>query len=301
MTDMIDSRIVVFDYFNLRVEAVHDFNKTIIDRVTFKPDDDNIICVSGHNIWSCFRIHEGGLRDNQAFLKVEVTQFIFTEHAWLNDNQIIGCTKVGSMLIVKDNSLHKEFPNAFNSEESDSYVTCIRPFSQGFYIGSNDGDMALWLRQDVNPASTGKYPYDFIKKWQPVAAKKHTILSLSIAPKEDQLTVALSNNSIGMIPTKSTGITEQKSAEVKFDLICRGFHVGAICGLDVAVQRPIIASCSREDSTIRLWNYTTGMCELAREYFVLEDNSVRHQAKPLITVAIHPTGYQLAASFIDKI
>jgi hypothetical protein len=43
------------------------------------------------------------------------------------------------------------------------------------------------------------------------------------------------------------------------------------------------------------------MCELAREYFVLEDNSVRHQAKPLITVAIHPTGYQLAASFIDKI
>ena len=55
---------------------------------------------------------------------------------------------MGSMMIVKDNALHKEFINAFNSEESDSYVTCVSPFSQGFYIGSNDGEMALWLRQD---------------------------------------------------------------------------------------------------------------------------------------------------------
>ena len=45
----------------------------------------------------------------------------------------------------------------------------------------------------------------------------------------------------------------------------------------------------------------TGQCELAREYFVLEDKAVRNQAKPLISIAIHPSGYQLAASFIDKI
>ena len=70
----------------MRVEAVHDFTKTIIDRVSFNPADDNIICVSGHRIWSCFRIHEGGLRDNQPFHKVEASQYIFTEHAWLSDN-----------------------------------------------------------------------------------------------------------------------------------------------------------------------------------------------------------------------
>ena len=86
----------------------------------------------------------------------------------------------------------------------------------------------------------------------------------------------MSNNSIGLTPTKSIGTSDQRVTDVKFDLVCKGFHVGAISGLDVAVQRPIIASCSREDSTIRLWNYDTGTCELAREYFVLEDNSVRH-------------------------
>lgn len=60
-------------------------------------------------------------------------------------------------------------------------------------------------------------------------------------------------------------------------------------------------TCSREDSTIRLWNYYTHSCELAREYYVLEDMAIREAAKPLISVAIHPSGYYIAASFIDKI
>jgi hypothetical protein len=42
-------------------------------------------------------------------------------------------------------------------------------------------------------------------------------------------------------------------------------------------------------------------CELAREYYVLEDMAIRDAAKPLISVAIHPSGYYLAASFIDRI
>ena len=33
----------------------------------------------------------------------------------------------------------------------------------------------------------------------------------------------------------------------------------------------------------------------------MEDNALRQQAKPLVTAAIHPSGYQLAISFIDKI
>lgn len=40
---------------------------------------------------------------------------------------------------------------------------------------------------------------------------------------------------------------------------------------------------------------------MAREYFVLEDMSIQEAAKPLISVAMHPSGYYMAASFIDKI
>ena len=40
---------------------------------------------------------------------------------------------------------------------------------------------------------------------------------------------------------------------------------------------------------------------MAREYYVLEDMSIKEAARPLISVAIHPSGYYMAASFIDKI
>jgi hypothetical protein len=43
------------------------------------------------------------------------------------------------------------------------------------------------------------------------------------------------------------------------------------------------------------------VCELAREYFVLEDAAIRAQAKPLVSVSLHPSGYQLAITFIDKV
>lgn len=40
---------------------------------------------------------------------------------------------------------------------------------------------------------------------------------------------------------------------------------------------------------------------MAREYFVLEEALKNEAAKPLISVAMHPSGYYMAASFIDKI
>lgn len=41
---------------------------------------------------------------------------------------------------------------------------------------------------------------------------------------------------------------------------------------------------------------------MAREFFVLDDVNIREKTpKPLISVAIHPSGYYMAASFIDKI
>lgn len=40
---------------------------------------------------------------------------------------------------------------------------------------------------------------------------------------------------------------------------------------------------------------------MAREYYVLEENTPKEAARPLLSVAIHPSGYYMAASFIDKI
>lgn len=49
---------------------------------------------------------------------------------------MIGCTKEGSMYYLENNELKKEYDNAFNSDENNSYVVCITSFSKGFFVGS---------------------------------------------------------------------------------------------------------------------------------------------------------------------
>ena len=58
---------------------------------------------------------------------------------------------------------------------------------------------------------------------------------MSLNNNEETLAVALENNNIGIIVTKSIPTTDDMNSEVKFDLVCRGFHNGAITGLDVAI------------------------------------------------------------------
>lgn len=89
------------------------------------------------------------------------------------------------------------------------------------------------------------------------------------------MAVCLFNNNIALVNIKSVGLNEDTEREITSNLICRGFHSGGITSLDVAVQRPILVTASRDDSTVRLWNYLTGMCELAREYYVVEDSAIR--------------------------
>ena len=95
--------------------------------------------------------------------------------------------------------------------------------------------MAMWIRQEENQSSSGKHAYDFIAKWQPAATKKHQILGMALNSNEETLAVAMSNNNIGIVNTKSIWQSDSLNNEVKFDLVCRGFHNGSITGLDVAI------------------------------------------------------------------
>ena len=56
--------------------------------------------------------------------------------------------------------------------------------------------------------------------------------------------------------------------KIHYETVGRGYHSGAISSMDVAVQRPILVTFSKDDSTIRFWNYLTGLCMLARRYTI---------------------------------
>lgn len=65
--------------------------------------------------------------------------------------------------------------------------------------------------------------------------------------------------------------------------------------MDICTQRPIILTACQSDSSIRIWNYQAMRCDLAKKF------SLPQSFTPLLTIAIHPNGYYLSASFIDKI
>lgn len=68
--------------------------------------------------------------------------------------------------------------------------------------------------------------------------------------------------------------------------------------MDVCLQRPLLATCSHEDSTIRIWNYKNFGCKLLRMfYFRLKESD----NKPLITLSFHPCGYYIAVGCKDKL
>ena len=58
---------------------------------------------------------------------------------------------------------------------------------------------------------------------------------------------------------------------------------------------------SKEDSTIRVWNYDTGECELNKSYVSLQKEFQSSNQTYLQSIALHPSGIYLAIGFIDKV
>jgi WD40 repeat protein len=69
--------------------------------------------------------------------------------------------------------------------------------------------------------------------------------------------------------------------------------------MDIALQRPIIVTSSKEDKTIRVWNYLTGHCEYCK--IILTEKEELDQEIDILSVAIHPNGYYMAVSDSEMI
>ena len=83
--------------------------------------------------------------------------------------------------------------------------------------------------------------------------------------------MSLENNNIGKLSVKSIGLNEDTEKQIVFDLLARGFHSGSITSIDMSTQRPLLLTCSPEDSSIRLWNYDESTCELGKAYYINKD------------------------------
>ena len=105
---------------------------------------------------------------------------------------------------------------------------------------------------------------------------------------------------------KMSQILEQTEEAIQsvdlFHYVHKGFHDGPISMMDICIHRPIIATLSRPEKCIRLWNYKKPNCELIKKFDSKTDGiEESNTGDTLITMALHPMGYYLAAGFCDKL
>lgn len=120
-----------------------------------------------------------------------VGSHLFTDHCWLVDDRLAACTAEGEIIVLHDFQQKQVIENAFMSEDIYN-ISCIKPYSKGFFIASDNGIMALWVRSEENNQSANKENqlYDFIRRWSPVVTKGTKIIAMDVNTSEEYVAAA---------------------------------------------------------------------------------------------------------------
>ena len=290
--------------------------------------NNKIFCISGKNCLSFWILYENNCREFKSTVNLAKN---YVDHCWISDPKcpLIGVITDTNDLIIynavffKNNlSLNEEdinqpierfavkqtLNNIFNIttvkenyvntqkiklNELNLFCTRIKSYDEGLIIGSNKGNI-LFIEKMLN----GDYvPVRFSLK-----DKESSITGICMENlNELLLVVCFKSNEIAYLSMKEI-LSNIKNPDYNLELnyICDGFHKGSISCMDVSLQRPIIITCSKEDKSIRVWNYLTGHCENCK--IVLEEKKDSKEKEiNFLSIAIHPNGYYVAISDSEMI
>ena len=93
--------------------------------------------------------------------------------------------------------------------------------------------------------------------------------------------------------TALTTTPRVKVVECNISFLVKGFHTGAITGMSTCARKPLLITCSKEDKSIRLWNYRTHVC---MDALVFENDAQRPMC-----VDIHPSGHLVLVGFSGRV
>lgn len=294
---------IVWDWYKDKLIAKYAIGSKVT-RISINPKDHNLLCTTGPSHWRSWRIDEKTFKSQPSFSGMDRSQ-TYTDHAWMNEEVVIAASENGEVFVVRNGEVVQviEFPFGKTLEAvqrlGHSEVTTLICGSKGFFVGSSEGIVAYWekVMQD-DPASFDQFNFQFARTWD--LGEKRTVISLSLSHNELSLAYALESNSVGTCRL-TQNIAEMR--EVYSQTFCKGYHSGPIQSMDLAIQRPLILTCSTRDSSIRVWNYLTFSCEVYKNLHDAKDiaglaDSIHRQ---VLCAAFHPSGYYIAISFEDKI
>ena len=258
LIDGAEVKAIVWEWFDKnksRIVGQYEFQKTFINKISFSPSEANIVCTSGQGHWKVWRPQENTFTVYQK-IALSKDNYSFTDHCWLLYDRMAATTVEGEIVILENFEEKQLIDNAFGTQELQT-ITTVAPFSKGFFVASDKGHIAMWVRAEENNQSTGKdgQYYDFIRSWRVSLLELPHVIHMDLNHSEEYLAVACRNNNSYIVHVKTVGLNESMDKEVKVEMLARGFHSGAITAMDIATQRPMLVTASYEDSTIRIWNY----------------------------------------------
>ncbi|XP_036822584.1 cilia- and flagella-associated protein 57 isoform X1 [Oncorhynchus mykiss] len=281
-----------------------------INQVSFNPQDNTQICVSGNGVFKLFRYAEGALKQSN-FLKLESQNFL--SHTWMSEERVIAGTETGRLLVFEsgdlrwemsvttkpatqeaDRQLERRKPEEVKSEGAAPSrmprITAITSYSKGFACSAGPGTVCLFEKTEEkdNYRKTReiRIPADPCSN-EPSHAEQQEMVTLCISPSEETLVTSTDRGQLYSITLSSAEMS--KGEQAHFEFLSHSFHSNIITGLSICIRKPLIATCSL-DHSVRIWNFETNVLELHKEF-----------QEEAFSVALHPSGLFILVGFSDKL
>uniref|UniRef100_A0A7M4FJ19 Cilia and flagella associated protein 57 n=1 Tax=Crocodylus porosus TaxID=8502 RepID=A0A7M4FJ19_CROPO len=294
-------------------------------QVSFNPQDNTQICITGNGIFKLFRYIEGTLKQTN-FQRGEPQNYL--SHAWLSEERVIVGSDMGKLFLFESGDLRwetniecKKSPSEIEKDElpkdSESllefvtggspdlanelvlegdapqqvslpHISAIAAYSKGFACSAGSGVVLLFEKTE------DKEGYREIREIRipqdqqssdPNQSDKQDIKCMCFSPSEEILLVSTSKNQLYTFTLSSAEIVKGEH----FVYLSFPLHSAAVTGLATCIRKPLVATCSL-DRSVRIWNYEANTLELYKEY-----------QEEAYAVSLHPTGLYIVVGFSDKL
>nr|KAF6381509.1 cilia and flagella associated protein 57 [Pipistrellus kuhlii] len=304
-----------------------DAQNNTVYQVSFSPQDNTQVCVTGNGMFKLLRFAEGTLKQTN-FQRGEPQNYL--AHTWVSDDKIVVGTDTGRLflfesgdqrwetsIMVKESTsvlknlemMHEsesliEFPTLSSpvpsfeqiletnghSQQSMPQVFAIASYSKGFACSAGPGRVLLFEKMEEKDFYHESREIRIpvdLQSNDPSQSDKQDILCLCFSPSEETLLVSTSKNQLYSITMSLTEISKGEPAH--FEYLMYPLHSAPITGLATCIRKPLIATCSL-DRSIRIWNYESNTLELYKEY-----------QEEAYTISLHPSGHFIVVGFADKL
>lgn len=276
-------------------------NSGPINQVSFNPQDNTQICVSGSGVFKIFRYAGETLKQSSTF-KTDVQNFLC--HTWISMEKVIAGTETGQLMMFESSRLRWEMNVASvqkvksQSEKQDSNepssplprVTAIVSYSSGFVCSAGPGTVCLFEKieeeDQYKKTKDIKIPPEAFSN-DPSSAEQQEISTLCISPSEETLAASTDRGQLYSIHLSVVEL--EKGDRAHFEYLSQSFHSSIITGLSTCIRKPLIATCSL-DRSVRIWNFETNDLEIYKEF-----------QEEAYSIALHPTGLYILVGFSDKL